>query len=117
MDGQAFLCGLQRALLVGKWPMLLGWAAAEFPWGAYQALWVFGSQVEMLAPSPLSHPHCPRLPGDWYGELAVMISRKRMGPRDTWRRKASGKAGSEMLVLGVWPRVPAERPHVVLSQE
>lgn len=27
---QALLCGPQRALLVGKWPMLLGWAAAEF---------------------------------------------------------------------------------------
>lgn len=57
---QAFLCGLQRALLVGKWPMLLGWAAAELGGGrAYQALWVFGSRMELLAPSPLTHPQCP----------------------------------------------------------
>lgn len=35
-------------------------------WGAYQALWVFGSRMELLAPSPLTHPQCPRLPGGWY---------------------------------------------------
>lgn len=61
--------------------------------GAYQTLWAFGSQAELLAPSPLPHPH-PRLPlGAGTEVWQALIPRKRMGPRDTWRRKASGRRG------------------------
>lgn len=81
-------------------------------------------------PHLLSPTHgAPDFPGAGAESWQAVISRKRMGPRDTWRRKASGrKAGPlppqqarlgvrEVPVLRARLRVPAERPPVVHSQE